>query len=155
CPTTRRGHSQFYRQLQQSQIIRGTPSIPHAFHPYRTGHYRNDLRAVSHYLWDRGVTVGRIGGTQRSGGCPAPVTLKPLILLLFASLSVLHSAYARCTGHGSALATVQNLGNACQLFSSDYGVFPPVETWWEEITAAPTAVINTRGKAYAQGDERN
>jgi hypothetical protein len=71
--------------------------------------------------------------------------LVPLLALAGWSLS---GPVIFCSTFGNAYASVQGLSISCQVFQSDYGVIPPEETWWEEITATPSAVVNTKGKVY-------
>lgn len=60
-----------------------------------------------------------------------------ILLCVLTSINTLAS-----TRHGEAFATVYSASGACIAFKDAYDVFPPEETWFDELTGTDKAVIN-------------
>jgi hypothetical protein len=60
-----------------------------------------------------------------------------ILLCVLASINTLAS-----TRHGEAFTTVYSASGACIAFKDAYDVFPPEETWFDELTGTDKAVIN-------------
>ncbi len=62
-----------------------------------------------------------------------------ILLCVLANINTLAS-----TRHGIAYTDVHSASGACIAFKDAYDVFPPEETWFDELTGTDKAVINKR-----------
>ena len=74
--------------------------------------------------------------------------MKPIFIIgLFLALAA--PVHARSTRSGRTAADVMMLSTGCKGFQMEYGVYPPEETWLDELQATSNAVLNTRQIVFA------
>ena len=54
------------------------------------------------------------------------------------------------TKSGAAASSVMSLSSACESFRAHYGVYPPQETWLEELQVGSNVVVNTERLHFAE-----
>ena len=74
------------------------------------------------------------------------IKMKSILITVFCAFSC---AFATNSRVGRAFTEVWDVSNACKSFREAYGTYPPTQTWFVELTAGETSVLNKDKVVFA------